>query len=182
MFDGYALAVFQDEVDTLNEALKIAAMDIAEVAQAEDEDDEDILGEEQEDDVDDVVVDKSQRDGHDDGADAQISAARAQHSVVTSESKDHHHDAEHGGDDADEAAAFVDATEESRHHAKNRPSASVSASSASGSGSGTVNRDTLYRLVQMDSKSDRERRKGADGAGKSVTFVVHEDGSFDQRQ
>lgn len=57
------LAGYKEEVDTLNEALKIAAMDIAEVAEADedllsDEDDELGLGEEEEEDLASVVDDE----------------------------------------------------------------------------------------------------------------------------
>ena len=53
------LQTYKDEVDTLNEALKIAAMDIAEVAEAEDEY---FISDDEDDDDEDISISQSQGD------------------------------------------------------------------------------------------------------------------------
>ena len=77
------LRTYKEEVDTLNEALKIAAMDIAEVAEAEDDyflsDEDDVDGEEE--------VDLS-HGGEDGGGEDSLSVSAASESVSFASARD----------------------------------------------------------------------------------------------
>mmetsp|Transcript_2267 Transcript_2267/g.3573 ORF Transcript_2267/g.3573 Transcript_2267/m.3573 type:complete len:383 (+) Transcript_2267:55-1203(+) len=122
---------YKEEVDTLNEALKIAAMDIAEVAQA---DDDFALSE----------------DGDEGTIDVDDDSAR------------HKHD--------DEDDGFVDA--------------------ASSRYSKSANKGTIMRAVMEDNISINNNSIGGTSTGTATqsaassvpaTFLVHEDGTFEQK-
>jgi chromosome segregation ATPase len=131
---------YKEEVDTLNEALKIAAMDIAEVAQTEDDF---ALSEEGDD----------SEDEDDESVDAQ--AAHGAH---------HHRQQHHHQRSEEDDEGFVDAA----------PSRFSKAG----------NKSNVMRAVMEDS-SVQSRGSTLTGASShnygSSTFLVHEDGTFEQK-
>ena len=139
---------YKEEVDTLNEALKIAAMDIAEVAQA---DDDDLMplsdgeeGELDDDDVEDVGVEgASKGDGGKTGGRRPAAATTA------------------GGDDAEDE--FEEAVTSKYSKAGNKAA--------------------VMRAVMADAQAARGRAAAGAAAGQHgpPTFLVHEDGTFEQK-
>jgi len=123
---------YKEEVDTLNEALKIAAMDIAEVAQTED----DFALSEEGDSENDSLGD------------------RALH-------QQHHH---RGGGQQEDEEGFADA--------------------ATSRFSKAANKGNVMRAVMEDSSSMHSRGSTLTAASHnygSSTFLVHEDGTFEQK-
>lgn len=132
---------YKEEVDTLNEALKIAAMDIAEVAQTEDD-----------------FALSEEGDG-DDSQDESLDEVDQQHL----HQRTHHRKGGDGsrGDDEEE---FVDAA----------PSRYSKAS----------NKSNVMRAVMEDSNSVQSRGSTLTSASHNYgasTFLVHEDGTFEQK-
>eukprot|EP01041_Mallomonas_annulata_P004046 gene4046-8053_t len=156
------LLKYKEEVDTLNEALTIAAMDIAEVAQADDDDDLD----------DNDFDDNSEVNGDDsDAGSSEKPQSHAHHghaiadmdSTTGLEGKPFY-------DDYDDNE-YVDAASTSLSDRKTQKS-SNNISNASSSNRG---RDALYKESRKDSNLDPY------GKSKTTTYIVHKDGSFSQR-
>lgn len=130
------LVQYKEEVDTLSEALKIAALDIAEVAQ-DDDDDYDEESEENEDGGEEEV-------GEEDGAD---------------------------NGEEEEEDEFQDASSSYLQQQQQR-SGRVEGGLAEHKSSTMRKRDQLLRETMRDKPM---------GRGTGRTFVVHQDGSFEQR-
>eukprot|EP00597_Dinobryon_sp_UTEXLB2267_P007225 CAMPEP_0170094910 /NCGR_PEP_ID=MMETSP0019_2-20121128/27590_1 /TAXON_ID=98059 /ORGANISM="Dinobryon sp., Strain UTEXLB2267" /LENGTH=213 /DNA_ID=CAMNT_0010316437 /DNA_START=215 /DNA_END=856 /DNA_ORIENTATION=- len=125
------LQTYKEEVDTLNEALRIAAMDIAEVAQGDDS-----LADDEEDD---------EFDDHDDDDDI---------------SKLTHNENDDEGTKNDDS--YYSALAGEKNNITNRKKTS---------------KEELMRAVLRDSASQNESKTDV----SMTTFVVHEDGTFDQK-
>lgn len=149
------LLTYKEEVDTLNEALKIAAMDIAEVAQADDSDFDSEEGTISGPDEDDEDVSGG-------GSGSSSSGGGDKRRRMAGRSSEL--------DDQDEAD-FVDASTSVFDGDKKR------------------NRETLIKLVRRDAGGS----SGGGGGGvassasgsyssRAPTFVIHEDGSFEQKK
>ena len=126
------LQTYKDEVDTLNEALKIAAMDIAEVAQGDD---------------DDEFVPS-------DDEDVEFNEGDDEMSKLT-------HEEDKGSKTNDESSFYsaVDRTHQARHPFKKR------------SGKEELMRAVLRDHAEIEAKEE----------AMSSTFVIHEDGTFEQK-
>jgi len=132
---------YKEEVDTLNEALKIAAMDIAEVAQTED----DFLLSDEEEDIEDI-------DAVDNDTNVMSNSIVSKHAAI------HNHKGNDENDE-DQDEIYVDAT--------------TSKFSRKG------NKTTVMRAVMDDSSYNSVNTKSS--SFNSSTFLVHEDGTFEQK-
>jgi len=154
------LQSYKEEVDTLNEALKIAAMDIAEVAEADDDllSDEDAYGDE---DLDSILTGTSRGGagagaGGGAGAGAGAGGGRAGASEVDDEGF-----SDAAGSKRDKAFNTASMLREARKDYRSGPGGSRAGGGGGGGGS------------SVGSASTR--------GGGSVTFVVGQSGTYEQR-
>ena len=164
MLQGY-----KDEVDTLNEALKIAAMDIAEVAQANEED---MLSD---DDSGDDLLDDDEEEDDDDETTVRDEVSDVVKAVSAKRRSAKNDRGEQEDDDDEEEDAFSEAATSAYDRSRNQEALIRLAQS-----------DAVVRRSKKSSMSSASSVSSASGSvvnqsSSGVTFLINSDGSFEKK-